>query len=308
MKDFEVHDRRFKSFVMGNAPVERLWTGGRWLEGPVWFADHQCLYFSDIPNNRILRWVEDGVVSVFRQPSNHANGHTRDREGRLISCEHGGRRVTRTERDGSLTVLADRYAGEPLNSPNDVVVKSDGTVWFTDPHYGIMVDYEGGKAEQRLPCHVYRYDPVSGELAVVADDFDCPNGLAFSPDERRLYIAETGRMFDEDADKHIRAYRVTEHNMLSDRKRLYATAIGMADGFRVDEDGNLWTSAGDGVHCVSPDGELLGKVLIPEVVANVAFGGPKLNRLFICGTTSLYAVFLNRTAARRPAPPLRSGG
>lgn len=300
MKDFDILDRRFAGYVMSNAPVERLATGFRWIEGPVWFADHQLLLFSDIPNNTILRWTESGGVSLFRSPSRHANGNTRDKAGRLITCEHEGRRVTRTEVDGRITVLADSFDGKPLNSPNDVVVKSDGSIWFTDPHYGIMVDYEGRKARQELACHVYRIDPLGGPPEIISNAFACPNGLAFSPDERFLYVAETGAMFDPDADRHVKRFVVRDGQTLTDEVRFYSADVGMVDGFRCDEDGNLWASAGDGVHCIAPDGQLLGKIRIPEIVANVTFGGPKMNRLFICGTTSLYAVYLNQRPADRP--------
>lgn len=301
MGDFEVHDPRFGRYFMGNAALERLATGFRWAEGPVWFGDADCLLFSDIPNNRIMRWSDNGGLSVYRQPSNFTNGHTRDREGRLVSCEHGGRRVSRTEVDGRITVLVDRWRGKRLNSPNDVVVKSDDTVWFTDPHYGIMTDYEGDMAEQEIPCHVYRFDPRDGSLAVVCDDFACPNGLCFSPDESRLYVAETAPMFAADGPRYIRVFDVVdEGTRLRGGDVFYVAEPGFADGFRADTDGNIWTSAGDGVHCLSPAGELLGKIRVPEVVANVTFGGPKKNRLFICGTTSIYAVYLNRRGVQWP--------
>ena len=299
MSDFESHDPRFDRFVLGNAPLKRLATGFDWVEGPVWFGDAGCLLFSDIPNDRILRWLPDGSTTTYRYPSNFANGHTRDRQGRLISCEHGARRVTRTEHDGAITVLADAYEGKRLNSPNDVVVKSDGSVWFTDPHYGIMTDYEGDRAEQELPCNVYRLDPATGRLDAAITDFACPNGLAFSPDETRLYVADTGRMFESDP-AHIRAFDVGEGGALSGGGVFHAVSPGVADGFRCDEDGNLWTSAADGVHCLSPEGALLGKVRVPETVSNVCFGGRARNRLFITATTSLYAVVLNRRGAARP--------
>ncbi len=303
MNDFEIIDPRFQSFILGNAAVEQIATGLRWAEGPVWIGDAGCLLFSDIPNDRIMRWIDGVGLSVYRQPSNYANGHTRDRQGRLISCEHGTRRVTRTEHDGKVTVIADQYQGKRLNSPNDVVVKADGTIWFTDPHYGIMIDYEGFKAEQELPCHVYRFDPASGALDMMIDDFICPNGLCFSPDESLLYVAETNAMFEPDAERHIRVFDVDESGQaVRGGDVFYKPDVGCADGFRADEDGNIWTSAGDGVHAVSPAGELLGKVRIPEVVANVTFGGRPgaRNRLFICGTTSIYAVYLNRRGAQLP--------
>lgn len=299
MSFFEAYDPRFGTFVLGNAPLKQLATGFDWVEGPVWFGDADCLLFSDIPNNRILRWTPEIGVTTYRAPSNFANGHTRDREGRLMSCEHGTRRVTRTEHDGTITVIADSYQGKRLNSPNDVVVKSDGTIWFTDPHYGIMTDYEGHRSEQELPCHVYRADPATGALDAVLTDFNCPNGLAFSPDERRLVVADTGRIFSEDA-KHIRAFDVEESGRLTGGQVLHAISPGAADGMRYDTDGNLWSSAGDGVHCLGPEGALLGKILVPETVSNLCFGGRGKHRLFITATTSLYAINLNRSGAQRP--------
>ncbi|MEL6573662.1 MAG: SMP-30/gluconolactonase/LRE family protein [Pseudomonadota bacterium] len=291
---FEVIQPEFESCYVGHARVERLWTGARWSEGPAWHAAGRFLTWSDIPNNRIMRFDEtDGSVSVFRQPSNNSNGHTIDRQGRLISCEHLTRRVTRTEHDGSITVLADHFEGKRLNSPNDVVVKSDGTVWFTDPSYGILMDYEGERAVSEIgACHVYRID-LDGSVMQVADDYYKPNGLAFSPDESRLYIADTGITHDDDGPKHIRKHVVNADNSLSGGDVHAVCAEGLFDGFRLDRDGRIWSSAADGVHCLNSDGELIGKIHIPELVANVCFGGPKLNRLFICGTTSLYSVFLN---------------
>lgn len=291
---FEVIEAAFAACFIGHARVERLWTGARWSEGPVWFAAGQYLLWSDIPNNRILRFDDtDGSVSTFRQPSNNANGHTVDRQGRLVSCEHLSRRVTRTEHDGSVTVVAGAYDGKRLNSPNDVVVKSDGSIWFTDPSYGILMDYEGDRAPSEIgACHVYRADP-SGTLEIVADTYAKPNGLAFSPDESLLYIADTGATHQPDGPKHIRRHRVGADNTL-DAGEVFATCTaGLFDGFRLDRDGRIWTSAADGVHCLDQDGRLIGKIHIPELVANVCFGGPKLNRLFICGTTSLYSVYLN---------------
>ncbi|MCQ8240728.1 SMP-30/gluconolactonase/LRE family protein [Rhizosaccharibacter radicis] len=298
MTGFEILDPRFERFVLFHAPLEKLAGGFRWAEGPVWFADHRCLLFSDIPNNRIMRWSEATGLSVFREPSDYSNGHTRDREGRLISCLHGRSALVRTEHDGSITVLADRFEGRRLNSPNDVVVKRDGTIWFTDPHYGIAMDYEGGgRRDEELPCRLYRLDPATGGIEVAADGFACPNGLSFSPDETRLYVADTGRIEDADADRHIRVYDVGPDNRLSGERLFHRVSPGAADGFRCDEHGNLWTSAGDGVHCLSPDGTLLGKVRVPEIVANLCFGDRHRSRLFICGTTSLYAVWLNLRGA-----------
>lgn len=292
---FEVIDPRFEDCFVGHARVERLWTGARWSEGPVWFAAGRYLVWSDIPNNRMLRWDEtDGTVSVFRQPSNNANGNTVDRQGRLVSCEHQARRVTRTEFDGSITVIADSFDGKRLNSPNDVVVKSDGSIWFTDPSYGILMDYEGDRAPSEIgACHVYRVDPQTGDVTIAADDYVKPNGLCFSPDEALLYIADTGATHMPGGPKHIRRHGVSADGALSDGAIFAECTNGLFDGFRVDRAGRIWTSAADGVHCIDPDGTLIGKVHIPEMVANVCFGGPKLNRLFICGTTSLYSIFLN---------------
>ncbi len=296
MSFFEIHDPLFASFVLGNAPPKRLATGFDWVEGPVWLGDMGCLLFSDIPNNRILRWTEDGITT-FRTPSNYANGHTRDRQGRLVSCEHGTRRVTRTEWDGSVTVLADRFDGKPLNSPNDVIVARDGGVWFSDPHYGIMTDYEGFRAPQEVPCNVYRIDPAGG-IAAMVTDMACPNGLAFSPDESRLYVADTGRMFSSDP-QHIRVYDMENGRPVNGRL-FHTISPGCADGLRVDSDGNLWSSAGDGVHCIAPDGRLMGKILLPETVSNLCFGGRAKHRLFITATTSLYAIVLNRNGVQAP--------
>lgn len=299
MSFFQALEPAFNSFVMAHAPLKQIATGFDWTEGPVWFGDAGCLLFSDIPNNRIMRWTPEAGISTYRQPSNFTNGHTRDREGRLISCEHGGRRVTRTELEGSITVIADSFDGKPLNSPNDVVVKSDGTIWFTDPHYGIMTNYEGHQAEQELPCHVYRVDPSNGAIEAVLTDFNCPNGLAFSPDESRLYVADTGRMFKADP-THIRVFNCDRDGALSGGDVFHVIDPGVADGFRPDTDGNIWTSAGDGVHCLAPDGTLLGKILVPERVSNVCFGGRARHQLFITATTSLYSIVLNRKGVQWP--------
>ena len=294
----EILDPRFGTYVMFNAPLKKLASGFDWAEGPVWMGDWNCLLFSDIPNNRILRWSQDQGLQTYRDPSNFSNGHTRDRQGRLVSCEHGGRRVTRTEWDGTITVLADSYQGKRLNSPNDVVVTTDGAIWFSDPHYGIGTNYEGHKADQELPCHVYRIDPGTGGLEAVLTDFNCPNGLCFSPDERLLYVADTGRMYHPDP-QHIRVF-----DMGSGRPRggriFHTISPGCADGIRVDSEGNLWSSAGDGVHCLAPDGTLLGRIKVPEIVSNVCFGGRARQQLFITATTSLYAISLNRVGAQWP--------
>ncbi len=291
---FEVIEPEFNACLIGHARVERLWTGARWSEGPAWFAAGRYLVWSDIPNNRMMRFDEtDGSVSVFRQPSNNSNGNTVDREGRLVTCEHLARRVTRTEHDGSVTVIADRFEGKRFNSPNDVVVKSDGSIWFTDPSYGILMDYEGDRAESEIgACHVYRVDP-SGEVTRVADDYVKPNGLAFSIDESELFVADTGLTHQADGPRHIRRHKVRDNGTLEGGDVFATCTEGLFDGFRFDREGRIWSSAADGVHCLDNDGVLIGKILIPELVGNVCFGGPKLNRLFICGTTSLYSVFLN---------------
>lgn len=291
---FNAIDPSFNDCLIGHARVERLWTGARWSEGPVWFAAGRYLLWSDIPNNRILRFDEtDGNVATFRQPSNNSNGNTVDRQGRLVSCEHLTRRVTRTEHDGSITVIADMYQGKRLNSPNDVVVQSDGSIWFTDPTYGILMDYEGARAPSEIgACHVYRVAP-SGEVTIAADDYVKPNGLAFSADEKTLYIADTGASHTPGGPAHIRAHSVGADGTLSGGQVIADCGAGFFDGFRLDTDGRIWSSAADGVHCLTPDGTLIGKIEIPELVGNVCFGGPKLNRLFICGTTSLYSVYLN---------------
>ena len=293
---FEVRDARFLSCIFPHESVLQLWTGARWCEGPAWFAAHGTLVWSDIPNNRMLRWDErNNTVGEFRNPSNNSNGNTVDRQGRLISCEHLSRSVTRTEHDGSRTVLADRWQGQRLNSPNDVVVHSDGSVWFSDPDYGILSEYEGRRCDSDIgACHVYRVDPHSGAVERVADDFDKPNGLAFSPDESVLYIADTGASHRADGPRHIRKFAV-EGKRLKPLGVFAECSNGLFDGFRVDVQGRIWTSAADGVHVYHPDGTLIGKVRIPEIVANVCFGGAKRNRLLVCATSSLYAVYLNTT-------------
>jgi gluconolactonase len=295
---FDVRDPRFVDGLFPHESVEQIWTGGRWCEGPAWFPAHGTLVWSDIPGNRMLRWDErNNTVGEFRKPSNNTNGNTVDRQGRLISCEHLSRTVTRTEHDGSITVLADRWMGKRLNSPNDAVVHSDGAIWFTDPDYGIMSEYEGQRAESEIgACHVYRIDPHSGAVERVADDFDKPNGLAFSPDESILYIADTGASHHPGGPRHIRKFAVSG-STLRDQGVFAVCDNGLFDGFRVDVKGRLWSSAADGVHVFHPDGTLLGKIRIPEIVANVCFGGLKRNRLLICATSSLYSVYLNTTGA-----------
>jgi gluconolactonase len=299
--DFEHIDKRFRDLTVPIAAVEKLYGDCRWAEGPVWFADGGYLLWSDIPNNRLLRWTPEKGVDVFNADSNYTNGNTRDTQGRLVSCQHGGRRVIRTEPDGSTTVIADSYNGKPLNSPNDVVVKSDGSIWFTDPNYGIMSNYEGYKADMEQDgCFVYRVSADLSEITIVVDDFVKPNGLAFSPDEKILYIADSGVSHDPDAPHHIRAFDIGDDGQLFNSRVFAEVSPGLPDGFRLDTDGNIWTSAADGVHCYAPDGTLLGKIKVPEVVANLTFGGPRRNRLFITGTTSLYSVFVAATGAQTP--------
>jgi gluconolactonase len=297
---FEVLDRRFKACINGDARVERLWTGGRWCEGPAWFAAGRYLVWSDIPNDRMLRFDEtDGSVSVFRQPASNSNGNTVDDQGRLLTCEHLARRVTRTEHDGSISVIADRFEGKRFNSPNDLVVRSDGSIWFTDPPYGILSDYEGRQAEPEIgTCQVYRVDPAGGAVRQVTRDFVKPNGIAFSLDEKTLYVSDTGASHDPDGPRHIRKFAVREDGSVTGGEVFAVCGHGSFDGFRLDRAGRLWASAGDGVHCYDPDGTLIGKVLVPEVVANLTFGGPKLNRMFICATTSLYSVMLTVNGAK----------
>ena len=300
MEGFEVVDPAFKALVLPNAKLLTLGEGYAWLEGPVWFADSDQLLVSDLPNDRILRWTEGSGVSVFRQPSGFANGHCRDREGRLIGCSHRHRRITRTELDGSVTTLADRYEGRRLNSPNDVVAHSDGAIWFTDPIYGISTDYEGGKQVSERPPAVYRLDPATGALAIVADDFLGPNGLCLSPDERLLYVAETGPQFAPDPARHIRVFDVVDGQRLARGRVFHEVAPGYADGFRCDEDGRIWTGAADGVHCIDPHGALLGKVLTGATVSNLVFGGRNRSRLFLCASHALEAIYTNVRGAQRP--------
>jgi gluconolactonase len=298
--EFELYDESFYFLILGNGWVERLYSGTLWAEGPVYFADGDYLVWSDIPNNRMLRWV-NGYVDVFRHPSNHSNGNTRDRQGRLVTCEHGARRVSRTEYDGTITEVVSDFDGKRFNSPNDVVVKSDSTIWFTDPPYGLLSDYEGKRGPSDYGgTYVFRFDPADRSLAVVANDFDKPNGLAFSPDESKLYVVDTGASHAAEGAHHIREFDVTDGRSLTGGQIFVEVTPGIPDGLRVDVEGNIWTSAGDGVHCYSPSGLLLGKIKIPEPVSNLTFGGPKKNRLFITATTSLYAVYVGTCGAQYP--------
>ena len=301
MDGVEVIDPRFARYALDNAPLETLAEGFRWIEGLVWMGDAGCLLFQDLPRDRTMRWIEDAGVSVYRAPSGYANGQARDRTGRLITCSHRDRCLYRTEYDGQVTRLIDNHAGRRLNAPNDVVVKSDGSIWFTDPLYGISNDYEGGRQESEQPPALYRFDPDSGDIRAMASDFDGPNGLAFSPDERRLYVAESGDQSKPDPTQCIRVFDVAQDGLgLSGGALFHKIDPGYCDGMKVDEDGNVWSSAADGVHCISPDGDLLGKVLVPHRVSNLCFGGPMHNRLFIGGSSTLYAIFLNRRGATWP--------
>lgn len=292
----EILDPTFGRYRLVLAAVERLATGFRWSEGPVWFGDQRCLIWSDIPNNRLMRWHEPtGLVDVFREPSNNSNGNTRDRQGRLITCEHLTRRVSRTEPDGRITVIADRFDGKPLNSPNDVVVRSDGSIWFTDPPFGVLGFYEGERAEPELPTHIYRVDSGSGQVSVATAEVNRPNGLAFSPDERTLYVVEAAA-----TPRVIRAFDVAEDGRLTNNRIFFQCRDGETpDGFRVDVDGNLWCGWGmgtpelDGVRVINKDGASIGHIHLPERCANVAFGGRHRNRLFMTASKSLYSLYVN---------------
>jgi gluconolactonase len=291
---YEVFDERFNACVRKDAKVELLWSGGRWCEGPAYFPAGRYLIWSDIPNDRLMRWDEcDGSVTVFRQPANYPNGNTVDRQGRLVTAEHG-RRVTRTEHDGHVTVLADSYQGKRLNSPNDIVVRSDGSIWFTDPPYGILSDYQGNKGEsEHGRNYIFRIDGQSGALTVVNDDCDRPNGLAFSLDEKRLYVADSGA-----SARNMKVFDVAAGGKLTNGQVFAPCKAGRFDGFRLDEAGRLWSATEDGVHCYDPDGTLIGKINVPESLSNVVFGGLKRNRLFICSATSLWCVWLTVNGAK----------
>ena len=297
----KIIDESFAKYRLSLAKVERLATGMRWSEGPVWFGDARCLLWSDIPNNRMMKWDETtGSVSVFRKPSHNSNGNARDRQGRLLTCEHLSRRVTRTEYDGSITTIASHFDGKRLNSPNDIVCKSDGSIWFTDPPFGLLGFYEGRIAEPELPTNVYRWDPHKKELSVVIGDICRPNGLAFSPNESRLYVVEAGVK-----PRVIRAYDLAEdgRTLVNRRRLITAEQDGTPDGLRVDVDGNLWVGWGmgsrelDGVAIFHPQGKLIGRIQLPERCGNLCFGGRHRNRLFMCGSTSIYSVYVNTQGA-----------
>jgi gluconolactonase len=293
-------DPRFHSIALGNAAIERIGTGFRFTEGPVWFGDGRFLLFSDIPNDRILRWDETtGTIGVFREPSHYANGNTRDRTGRLISCEHDTQHLTRTEYDGTITVLAASFEGKRLTGPNDVVVKSDGSIWFSDNGAGTRGNYLGHTAAQELPFRVYRLDPGTGALQVAVDDMERPNGLAFSPDESRLYVVDT----PASGAKTVHVYDVVADGTKLARGRVFFDAMpGWADGIRCDSLGNVWCgfSGGegqDGVAIFAPDGVLIGRILLPERCANLCFGGRKRNRVFMAASQSVYALYVEAQGA-----------
>ena len=293
---FEVYDDRFGRMLPDGARLTKHCTGMEWSEGPVYFAEGDYVLWSDIPKDRMMRWSDADGCSVFRRPAGYTNGHYRDRQGRLVSCEHGRRRISRTEPDGTVIAVVDSYRGKKLNSPNDLVVKSDDTIWFTDPPYGILSDHEGHQAESELGAnYVFRFDPASSELEIVSDDFDRPNGICFSPDESVLYIADTGEP------RHIRAFDIVDGRRLTNSRVFAEVRPGAADGFRVDTDGNVFTSAWDGIQVYSPTGELRGKILVPEDrTANCVFGGPDKSRLYIAADKSLYSIRLNVTGAQTP--------
>ncbi len=303
----EVLHPSFAKYKQGNAAIERLWTGARWAEGPAWFGDGRYLLFSDIPNNRMMRWTEEtGEVSVFRTPSNYSNGNTRDKQGRLITCEHNSRRVTRTELDGAITVLLDQFQGKPLNAPNDVVVHSNGSIWFSDPGYGILSNYEGHKAALELPCNVYRLDGRTLSPTVVESNLRRPNGLCFSPDEKLLYLCDTSGTENPGYSHDIRVYDVVDGERLANGRTFYNMGAGVADGIRCDVDGNIWAGAGwagedyNGVHIINPAGGLIGKIHLPEICANICFGGAKRDRLFMAASTSLYSLYVGTTGVQTP--------
>ncbi|PZM16174.1 SMP-30/gluconolactonase/LRE family protein [Rhizobium tubonense] len=302
MSHYEILDPRFSALINGSAKLELLWTGGRWTEGPVYVPAARHLVWSDIPNDRLMRYDEvSEVANLFQTPCGHHNGHTLDFEGRIIACEHSGRRVSRLDHDGEWRTLADRFEGKRLNSPNDVVVKSDGSIWFSDPTYGIDSDYEGYAAASEVGAsNVYRIDPAAGALSLVASDLVKPNGLAFSNDEQTLYVSDTGATHVPGLAGTIRAYPVTEDGRSLGEGSLFATCdCGLFDGFRVDRHGNIFTSSGDSVRVYAPDGVLIGRILVPEGVSNLTFGGPRRNRLYITATTSLYAIYVNSRPAAR---------
>lgn len=291
-----IEDPSMEGLLAPNSKLERLSTGSKWAEGPVYFHEDDSLLWSDVPNNRMFKWTRRDGTRIFRSPSQFANGNCRDLQGRLVTCEHLGRRISCTEPDGNVITLVGHFEGKRLNSPNDVTVKSDGTIWFSDPDYGIMSNREGYMAPSEIGSNnVYRFDPVSGELSVVADDFEKPNGLAFSPNADKLYISDSSRSHDPNGKHHIRVFDVVDGRFLKNSRVFAVIEPGLADGFRIDKRGHIFTSAGDGIHVYSNAGRRLGRIFVPETVANCAFGSRKKSTLFITATSSLYAIDLNTT-------------
>ena len=301
MSHYDQRDPRFRALIHPNAQLRQIGSGFEWAEGPAWFPAAQMLLFSDIPAHRMMRWTAETGCSIFREDSGYSNGNTRDRQGRLVTCHHGLRAVTRTEADGSLTTIASHADGKRLNSPNDVVVKSDGSIWFTDPTYGILSDLEGYKADPEQPgSHVWRIAPQGGAPRAVITDFTQPNGLCFSPDESLLYVAESGSSHDAEVPPVIRVFDLLADGSVGPGRDFAMVDRGLPDGIRCDGAGNIWSSAAEGVQVFAPDGTLLGKILVPEVVSNLCFGGPRGNRLFITATTSLYTLAVDACAAGWP--------
>jgi len=299
--DFDIFDDRFGALVPADAKVRKLTSGAAWAEGPVYVPGNDRVIWSDVRNNRMMQWSERAGMTIFRQPSHHSNGNTLDLQGRLVTCEHSLHRISRTEPDGTVVTLVDRYRGNRLNSPNDVVVRSDGTIWFTDPPYGILTSDEGYQRESELEAnYVFRFDPAAGKLDIVADDFYMPNGLAFSPDEKTLYVSESGCSHYAQAPRHIRAFDVVDGRRLANGREFVNVAPGCVDGFRVDSHGYVFASfnSGHGVRVFTPEGECIGAIRVPERASNCTFGGPDGTHLFITATTSLYVVSLNTTDAR----------
>ena len=290
---FEIFESNFKLMINDNSQLMILYSGAEWSEGPVFIKNRNMVVWSDIPNDRMLSWTPKAGVEIFRSPSGYSNGNFLDLQGQLLTCEHGNRRISRTNNNGEVVTIVDNFNGKKLNSPNDLVVKSDGSIWFTDPPYGILSDKEGHKSDSELEGNfVFRYDPIVDKLTLISDDFDKPNGIAFSPDEKLLYIADSGNP------KNIRVFNVSEDGESINKGRVFAEiSPGVPDGFRVDTDGNVFTSASDGIQVFTPSGVMLGKILVPERTANCAFGGKNRETLFITASTSLYSIAMNAKGA-----------